>query len=310
MTRVDLITGFLGAGKTTFIRRYLAHLGSEKVLVIENEFGSIGVDAGFLKDAPCDIDDLSGVCMCCRGKDRFRQMLIDAARHGYDRVLVEPSGIYDVDEFFAVMDDPAVAAGCAIGSVLAVVDARVPERLSGESADLMFSQLAAAGRVVLSKAQRETPEGIAATVAWMNALVADRGGNRRFGPRDVCAKPWDDLTEEDFEAFSACGCRREAHPRRGGSHEEVYGTAMVAARCRDEADLAARLDALMDEARCGLVIRAKGYARAADGTLYAVNCTRESRAIERSDARRGVLVVVGQRLDEDGIRRVFSPDVL
>ena len=79
MTKVDLITGFLGAGKTTFIHRYLQYLRDQRVLIIENEFGSIGVDSSLLKDEGCPIEDLSGVCMCCKGRGRFISMLIGAA---------------------------------------------------------------------------------------------------------------------------------------------------------------------------------------------------------------------------------------
>ena len=89
MTKVDLITGFLGAGKTTFIHEYLHHLRAGRTLIIENEFGSIGVDAQFLRGEGCPIEDLSGVCMCCRGRDQFIHMLCDAAEQGYDRVPYE-----------------------------------------------------------------------------------------------------------------------------------------------------------------------------------------------------------------------------
>lgn len=305
MTRVDLITGFLGAGKTTFIHRYLKHLGDQRVRIIENEFGSIGVDADFLRDEDCEIDDLSGMCMCCRGKDRFMALLVDAARRGYDRVLVEPSGIYDVDEFFSAMEASAVAACCEIGSVLAVVDAGAPAGLSGVSADLMFSQLAAAGKVILSKTQLR-PGTAGETVAWLNALIAERGGHRRLDAHDVCAKDWDDLTDGDFEDFMRCGYRREAHEKRRVNHEELFMSAFLAGRCRDEGDLNARLDALLCEPRFGGVIRAKGYARDAQKRWYAVNCTRDERSVQPADVRRGVLVVVGQDLDEAEIQRLFE----
>ena len=101
---VDLITGFLGVGKTTFIRSYLKYLEKkgQKAAVIENEFGSVDIDSQLLQDTGCPISSLAGECMCCTGKDTFRHMLMDAAEEGVDRVLVEPSGIYDVDEFFDV----------------------------------------------------------------------------------------------------------------------------------------------------------------------------------------------------------------
>ena len=82
--KVDLITGFLGAGKTTFIRRYIKYLHrhGQKVRIIENEFGAISVDSQILQEDNCEIQDLTGMCMCCVGKEAFKRMLIDAAMDG------------------------------------------------------------------------------------------------------------------------------------------------------------------------------------------------------------------------------------
>lgn len=181
MTKVDLITGFLGTGKTTFIHLLLRHLRGQKVLVIENEFGSIGVDAKFLRGDGCPIEDLSGMCMCCKGRDRFIAMLANAAAQGYDRVVVESSGIYDVDEFFDVMNNPMVRVGCEIGSVLAIVDANAPRDVSMESGYLMVTQLLAAGAVILSKPQLAGPGAPEKTVAWLNDLIHAYGGTRALG---------------------------------------------------------------------------------------------------------------------------------
>lgn len=301
MTRVDLITGFLGAGKTTFIRRWLRHLEGQKVLIIENEFGSVGVDTRFLQGEGCPVEDLSGVCMCCKGRGAFIGMLRDAAAHGYDRVLVEPSGIYDVDEFFNAMNE--VGDCCAVGSVLAIVDARPPEALSEESEYLMLTQLLAAGMVLVSKlAPGESGE---AAVAWMNGLIRAHGGERVLDG-DVCARSWDDLTDEDFRRFDDCGYRQERHERRAMNHGEVYSSYLTADRCRDEAHLIERLGLLMTDARYGKVIRAKGYVRDLAGNWYEVNCTRNERSVRPvENVRRGVLVVIGQELDETMLAQVF-----
>ena len=306
MAKVDLITGFLGAGKTTFIHKYLHHLRDRRVLIIENEFGSIGVDAGFLKDEGCPIEDLSGVCMCCKGRDQFIAMLVRAA--DCDRILVEPSGIYDVDEFFSVMEEPAVKACCEVGSVLAIVDARRPEFLSAESGYLMTTQLLAAGTVILSKAQHETPEAIEETVAWLNELIRAQGGDRVLSD-DVCAVDWDALTDEDFIRLQNSGFRRAAHSRRAMNHGEIYDSFITAGRCEGEDDLRSRLRALMADARCGNVIRAKGYLRDHDKNYYEVNCTRRELSVKPApQVRRGVLVIIGQNLNEEALNGVFSAE--
>lgn len=303
MTKVDLITGFLGAGKTTFIHRYLRHLADRKTLIIENEFGSIGVDSQLLRDDGCPIEDLSGVCMCCKGRDRFISMLIDAAAHGYQRVLVEPSGIYDVDEFFSVMETPSVRACCEIGSVLTIVDAHAPETLSMETGYVMVTQLLAAGMVILSKTQFEAdPQR---TVSWLNGLIRDYGGKRVLDG-DVCAKDWSALTEADFERFMACGFRRESHTHRNLNHGEIYDSFFLAGRCRDEADLRSRITDLVENESYGRVLRVKGYIPDENKNWYEVNCTkRETSIAPAPNIRRGVLVIIGQALNTEALGAAF-----
>ncbi|MBQ6346393.1 MAG: GTP-binding protein [Clostridia bacterium] len=306
MTKVDLITGFLGAGKTTFIHLLLRHLRGQKVLVIENEFGSIGVDAKFLRDDGCPIEDLSGMCMCCRGRGKFIAMLADAAAQGYDRVIVEPSGIYDVDEFFGVMNEPAVKAGCAIGNVLAIVDADAPRDVSMETGYLMVTQLLAAGAVILSKAQLADPEAPGRTVAWLNDLIRAYGGACVLAG-EVCAKDWSDLTEADFDRFMACGHRRDSHSHLAMDHGEIYDSCILAGICRDEADLREKLAALMNDSRFGEILRAKGHLRDGERRWYQVNCTRRELSVEPApNVRRGVLVVIGQHLDSEALEGLFG----
>lgn len=306
MTKVDLITGFLGAGKTTFIHLLLRHLRGQKVLVIENEFGSIGVDAKFLKDDGCPVEDLSGMCMCCRGRGKFIAMLVNAAAQGYDRVIVEPSGIYDVDEFFGVMNEPTVKAGCGIGNVLAIVDADAPRDVSMETGYLMVTQLLAAGTVILSKVQLAAPGAPERTVAWLDDLIRAYGGSRALSGA-VCAKDWADLTEADFDRFMACGHRRDPHGHLAMDHGEIYDSCILAGICRDEADLRAKLAALMTDGQYGEILRAKGYLRDGDRRLYKVNCTRRELSVEPApNVRRGVLVVIGQRLKSEALEGLFG----
>ena len=108
MVQVDLITGFLGAGKTTFLRRYAAWWAGQgvKVCVLENDFGAVNVDAMLLQDLEAqgvELETISGGCDCDTHQRRMRTKLISMAMRGFERVIVEPSGIFDVDEFFDVL---------------------------------------------------------------------------------------------------------------------------------------------------------------------------------------------------------------
>ena len=110
MVQVDLITGFLGAGKTTFLRRYAAYLTAQghHVCILENDFGAVNVDAMLVQDLlgeRCEIETISGGGDCDTHQRRMRTKLIAMAMRGFDRVVVEPSGIFDVDEFFDILRD-------------------------------------------------------------------------------------------------------------------------------------------------------------------------------------------------------------
>ena len=162
MVQVDLITGFLGAGKTTFLRRYVRYLVEQghNVCILENDFGAVNVDAMLVQDLlgdRCDLETISGGCDCDTHQRRMRTKLIAMAMRGFDRVVVEPSGIFDVDEFFDVLRDDPLDRWYRIGNVIAIVDAMLPEALSPQAEYLLASETANAGRVLLSRAPQAGP---------------------------------------------------------------------------------------------------------------------------------------------------------
>ena len=150
MVQVDLITGFLGAGKTTFLRRYVRYLVQQghKVCILENDFGAVNVDAMLVQEVlgpGCDVETISGGCDCDTHQRRMRTKLIAMAMRGFDRVVVEPSGIFDVDEFFDILRDDPLDRWYQLGSVIAIVDALLPETLSPQAEYLLASETMNAG---------------------------------------------------------------------------------------------------------------------------------------------------------------------
>ena len=158
MIKIDLITGFLGSGKTTFIKRYVSYLKSlgQRICILENDFGAVNVDMLLLQDVmgeQCELEMVAGGCDADCHKRRFKTKLISMGMRGFDRVLIEPSGIFDVDEFYDSLR----------------------EELTEESEYLLASQLAGAGQVLLSKVQEATEEEEQRTIAHMNRVL------ERFG---------------------------------------------------------------------------------------------------------------------------------
>ena len=155
MITIDLITGFLGAGKTTFIRKYATHLMEQglNIGILENDHGAVNVDAMLLQDIlgeHCTLEMVAGGCDADCHKRRFKTKLIAMGMCGYDRILVEPSGIFDMDEFFDVLHEDPLERWYTIGNVITIVDVSQPLPLSETSRYLLASQASEAGTIIFS----------------------------------------------------------------------------------------------------------------------------------------------------------------
>ena len=230
MVQVDLITGFLGAGKTTFLRRYAAYLAGqgERVCILENDFGAVNVDAMLVQDLlelGCEIETISGGCDCDTHQRRMRTKLISMAMRGFTRVLVEPSGIFDVDEFFDVLRDDPLDRWYQLGNVIAIVDALLPEQLSPQADYVLASECANAGLVLLSRSQLAKPGQCEAAVAHLKRALTACKCSRVFQPEEILAKDWAALTEADMARIARCGMRQASCEKLHFEEHEAFSSA-------------------------------------------------------------------------------------
>ena len=207
MIKIDLITGFLGSGKTTFLKQYAKYLMAQgkNIGILENDFGAVNVDMLLLQELrgdQCELEMISGGCDKETHRRRFRTKLISMGMSGYDRILVEPSGIYDVDEFFDTLYDEPLNRWYEAGSVITILDAGLDEKLSEEEEYLLASEAANAGKIVLSKVQNVSEEKKEETIAHLNRTLEQAGCRRQFSDAEILQKNWDDLTEDDFKMLS------------------------------------------------------------------------------------------------------------
>ena len=185
MVTIDLITGFLGSGKTTFLKKYAEYLMDQglHIGILENDFGAINVDMLMLHELrgdQCELEMIAGGCDAESHRRRFRTKLISMRMCGYDRVLVEPSGIYDVDEFFDVLREDPLDQWYEIGNVITILDARLEDNLSEQADYLLASEAANAGKVILSHADAATREQCEDTVAHLNRALEQIRCDRRI----------------------------------------------------------------------------------------------------------------------------------
>ncbi len=289
--RVDLIDGFLGAGKTTFIKKYMKYLDERGIsyMVLENEFGAAGVDASILGG---NVRELTGGCICCGQKVNFHNLLIEMAGQA-ERIIVEPSGIFNADDFFDIMDSPQVreAAGC--GMMVGIVDPFSLDGLTEQDGQVLYSELISCGAILLSRTDRADARTIEAAQEKLRAML---GG----------LPPVFDAREADFGRLMACGPVRRAHERMRRDHSTLFQSAvMYPEGIYDEASLRRAAQRLLS-GEAGSVMRVKGTVRSEDGFLF-VNAAGED-LVTGEAAEAPALNVIGRGLKRKEIRRILQEE--
>lgn len=312
MIKVDLITGFLGAGKTTFIKKYAKHLMDMEnhICILENDYGAVNVDMMLLQNLEgeqCELEMVAGGCDVDCHRRRFKTKLISMGMCGYDRVLIEPSGIFDVDEFFDVLYEEPLDRWYEIGNVIAIVDAGLKDDLSEKSDYLLASEVADAGLVIFSRTQ-EIPERTAEkTLEHLNRAMEQVRCSRRFQiPEDVLCRPWDSLTDEDWERIRSCGYVNENYEKSVVGDEFGYSSLYFMDVHMEAEELRARVKKLMTASDCGNIVRVKGFLGTEDGGWVELNATHQDITIRKIEKGQNVIIVIGEALQKDRIGTFFA----
>ena len=263
MVKVDLITGFLGSGKTTFIKKYARYLmeQGQNIGILENDFGAINVDMMLLRELEgenCELEMVAGGCDKDCYRRRFKTKLIAMGMCGYDRVLIEPSGIFDVDDFFDVLHEEPLDRWYQIGNVITVVDASLEKTLSKEADYVLASEVSSAGCVLLSKTQDASAEEIRQTVAHLNRALQEIHCSRVLKDEVIC-KDWEDFTEKEFKKILESGYQAGDYEKRYVNQDEIFQTLffMDEKIVTSKAKHAAKK--IFADPACGGVLRMKGF---------------------------------------------------
>ncbi|MCR5033116.1 MAG: GTP-binding protein [Lachnospiraceae bacterium] len=186
MTKIDIVSGFLGAGKTTLIKKLLSEaLTGEKVILIENEFGEIGVDGGFLKDSGVEIREMNSGCICCSLVGDFGASLKEVLEtYTPDRIIIEPSGVGKLSDVMRAVENVKTDAETTLNSAVAVVDASKCKMYIKNFGEFFLNQIENAGTIILSRTGNMTQEKIEEAVA----LIREHNAKAT-----IITTPWDDL---------------------------------------------------------------------------------------------------------------------
>ena len=187
MTKIDIISGFLGAGKTTLIGRLLSEpLKGEQVVLIENEFGEIGIDGGFLKDAGVQITEMNSGCICCTLVGDFGKALQEVIETYHPaRILIEPSGVGKLSDVIAAVQRVAEHEPVVLNSFVTVVDAQKAKMYAKNFGEFFLNQIEHAGAILLSRTQFVKEDRLEQVVS----LLREHNKDAR-----IVTTPWDQLT--------------------------------------------------------------------------------------------------------------------
>lgn len=313
MTKIDLITGILGSGKTTFLLRYGRYLleRGERIAILVNDFGAVNVDLLLLQELKCDRCEIDTICGCGdpdAHRRRYKTKLIALGMQHYDRVLIEPSGIFDMDEFFDTLYDAPLDRWFEIGSVLTIVDAEMEAQMTEQMEFLLGSEAAYAGKLILSKlpaVPEEERSRIASDIlSHVNRALAFIQCDRRFTEKDLCCKDWQDFQPEDFARFEQAGYR-------GASYVKLFSPQTIRSSVHyfmhlrfPEEQIREIIRGVMQDASCGKIYRIKGSLPTADGWRK-LNATADKTELSPVPDGQAVLIVIGDDLDKDQIDARF-----
>ena len=340
MTRIDIISGFLGAGKTTLIKKLLGDaLKGQQVVLIENEFGEIGIDGGFLKDAGIEIREMNSGCICCSLVGDFGAALKDViTKYHPDRIIIEPSGVGKLSDVIKAVDGVEKEAGVALNSATTVVDVMKCKMYLRNFGEFFENQVKSAGTIILSRTDKADTAKVEAAVKMLRELnpeahiittpvevlggkkvldtmegaiinlaqVEEEEHNHHHHDHDECCCGHDHDHEHHHHHDDECGCGHEHHHHHHA--DEVFtswGQETVKTFTKEQIE--GILKKLSEDTAYGMVLRAKGMVAGADGQwIYFDMVPEEYEVRDGAPEFTGRICVIGSKLAEDKLAELFG----
>lgn len=345
MAKIDIISGFLGAGKTTLIKKLIAEaFTGEKLVLIENEFGEIGIDGGFLKEAGIQITEMNSGCICCSLVGDFGAALKEVLeKYSPDRVIIEPSGVGKLSDVIKAVQN--IGEGVEINSTAVVVDAQKCKMYMKNYGEFYNNQIEYAGTVILSRTQKvsddkldtcvkmireKNDEASIITTPWddingknileamekVNSLEKELMEEHEHHHHDggcCCGHHHDhdehhhDHDDHEHHHDGECGCGHH-HDHEGHHHADDVFTSwgVETAHKFTEEELKDILNKLAKGDGYGEVLRAKGIVTPVEGEWFHFDLVPEETELRRGAADyTGRICVIGANLNEDKIKELF-----
>ena len=339
MTKVTIISGFLGAGKTTFIKKLIEEIyKGQKVVLIENEFGEIGIDGGFLKDAGVQINEMNSGCICCSLVGDFGKALKQVS-HDYapDMIIIEPSGVGKLSDVIAAVENVKEEADLELENFITVADATKCKLYMKNFGEFYNNQIESATTVVLSRTQNVDEAKLETAVN----LIKEHNDKA-----SIITTPWDELTGEqiisalkhtslvddmlkDMDICPECGHHHEddeecchhdhehhdhdhdgecCHHEHGHHHaDDVFNSwGTETPHKYDREEIEAILKRLVETEEFGVILRAKGMVRDKNGSwIYFDAVPGEYELRDGQPEYTGKLCVIGTNVEPEKMEELF-----
>ena len=343
MVKIDIISGFLGAGKTTLIKKLLKEaFEGEQVVLIENEFGEIGIDGGFLKDAGIEIREMNSGCICCSLVGDFGASLKEVVeKYHPDRILIEPSGVGKLSDVIKAVQGVEEDVDIQLNSYTTVVDAKKCKMYMRNFGEFFDNQVQYAGAIIMSRTDivdekkamesMELLRSINEKAAIITTPIEKLDGKKILEVMEHPVSLADELLKEEHEHHhhhdhddefdcvhdhdhehhhhdhDECGCGHH-HDHHHLHADEVFtswGRETIKKFTRE--GLEKMLESLSASEEYGVILRAKGMLPAEDGTwIYFDMVPEETEIREGSPEYTGRLCVIGSKLNEEKLVKLFG----
>ena len=342
-TKIDIISGFLGAGKTTLIKKLLKDaFKGEQVVLIENEFGEIGIDGGFLKEAGIEIREMNSGCICCSLVGDFGASLKEViSKYHPDRILIEPSGVGKLSDVIKAVQGVAEETGLVLNSYTTVVDAKKCKMYMRNFGEFFNNQVEYAGAIIMSRtdivdeakaqAAMELLREINPKAAIITTPIEKLEGAKILEVMEHPVSLEQEMMEEEVcpecghvhehghhheheehehhhhdHDHEECGCGHDHHHHHHA--DEVFtswGRETIKKYTRE--NLEKILETLSETEEYGIILRAKGMLPAEDGTWIYFDMVPEETEIRSGEPEyTGRLCVIGSKLNEDKLAELFG----
>ena len=325
MTKIDIISGFLGAGKTTLIKKLLseAYTG-EQVVLIENEFGEIGIDGGFLKEAGIEIREMNSGCICCSLVGDFGTSLKEViATYHPDRIVIEPSGVGKLSDVIKAVEN-VKEEDLVLNSSTTVVDVNKCKMYMKNFGEFYRNQVETAGTIILSRTDVAKEEKVEDAVYMLREMndkaaiittpIAQLDGKKILETMEYVqslSEMMDVLKQEhhhhhEHDENCTCGCHDHEHHHHHADEVFISWGRETGKKYTKEA-IEAALTALNDEERFGIVLRAKGMVSGVDGQWIYFDMVPGEQEVRSGEPEfTGRICVIGSKLNEAAIGELFE----